>query len=76
MHILSRAWWAGFAVLLALTVDLHAARAEERFALVIGNAQYQTGALATPANDAGLVADALTAAGFAVTGAAAAASGG
>ena len=40
-----------------------------RFALVIGNGQYKTGTLATPANDAGLVADALTAAGFTVTGA-------
>ena len=29
---------------------------EMRFALVIGNDQYRTGALATPANDAGLVA--------------------
>jgi uncharacterized caspase-like protein len=45
----------------------HAAQA--RFALVIGNDQYKTATLATPANDAGLVADALTAAGFAVTGA-------
>ena len=43
--------------------------AEMRFALVIGNDQYKTGTLATPANDAGLVADALTAAGFTVTGA-------
>jgi uncharacterized caspase-like protein len=42
---------------------------EARFALVIGNNQYRSGTLPTPANDAGLVADALTAAGFAVTGA-------
>jgi uncharacterized caspase-like protein len=40
---------------------------EVRFALVIGNDQYRTATLATPANDAGLVADALGAAGFAVT---------
>jgi len=33
--------------------------AETRFALVIGNAEYKAGTLATPANDAGLVADAL-----------------
>ncbi len=43
--------------------------AEVRFALVIGNDQYQAGTLATPANDAGLIADALGAAGFTVTGA-------
>jgi uncharacterized caspase-like protein len=43
--------------------------AETRFALVIGNAEYKAGTLATPANDAGLVADALQAAGFTVTGA-------
>jgi uncharacterized caspase-like protein len=42
---------------------------EVRFALVIGNSQYKTGTLPTPANDAGLIADALTAAGFTVTGA-------
>jgi uncharacterized caspase-like protein len=36
---------------------------------VIGNDQYRTATLATPANDAGLVANALGAAGFAVTGA-------
>src|SRR5215469_11824948 len=45
------------------------AAAEQRFALVVGNSQYKTGTLATPANDAGLVADALQAAGFTVTGA-------
>ncbi|HEX4409484.1 MAG TPA: caspase domain-containing protein [Xanthobacteraceae bacterium] len=59
--------------LLALVIQLigsgvgHAQ--EVRFALVIGNNQYKTGTLATPANDAGLIADTLTAAGFAVTGA-------
>ncbi|MFZ0425908.1 MAG: caspase domain-containing protein [Xanthobacteraceae bacterium] len=42
---------------------------EVRFALVVGNDHYRTGTLPTPANDAGLVADALTAAGFTVTGA-------
>lgn len=42
---------------------------EVRFALVIGNDQYRTATLATPANDAGLIADAPGAAGFAVTGA-------
>jgi len=40
---------------------------EARFALVIGNDPYRTATLATSANDAGLVADAQGAAGFAVT---------
>ena len=40
-----------------------------RFALVIGNDEYKSAKLATPANDAGLVASALQAAGFTVTGA-------
>ena len=47
----------------------HAQAAERRIALVVGNANYQTGALPTPANDAGLVAQTLQAAGFDVTGA-------
>jgi uncharacterized caspase-like protein len=46
-----------------------AARAEKRVALVVGNAGYQTGALTTPANDAGLIAQTLQAAGFDVVGA-------
>jgi uncharacterized caspase-like protein len=46
-----------------------AASAEKRFALVIGNADYQVGALTTPANDAGLIAQTLQAAGFDVAGA-------
>src|SRR5215468_7378248 len=45
------------------------ARAEKRVALVIGNAGYQAGALTTPANDAGLIAQTLQAAGFDVAGA-------
>src|SRR5215467_2539088 len=45
------------------------ARAETRIALVVGNAGYQAGALATPANDAGLIAQTLQAAGFDVAGA-------
>src|SRR6266436_3837183 len=43
--------------------------AEPRIALVIGNAAYQAGALNTPANDAGLIAQTLQAAGFDVVGA-------
>ena len=42
---------------------------ERRIALVIGNGAYQAGALASPANDAGLVAQTLQAAGFDVIGA-------
>src|ERR1700731_5306954 len=42
--------------------------AEKRIALVVGNANYSSGALPTPANDAGLIAQTLQAAGFDVTG--------
>lgn len=42
---------------------------ERRIALVIGNSAYQAGQLATPANDAGLIAQTLQAAGFDVVGA-------
>ncbi len=58
------------AVVLALTLGPRAGHAAEmRFALVIGNDEYKSAKLATPANDAGLVANALAAAGFTVTGA-------
>jgi uncharacterized caspase-like protein len=70
MTIFARAFWVSIAAVVALNFGLFAARAETRFALVVGNDQYRTGKLATPANDAGLVADALQAAGFTVTGAA------
>src|SRR4030095_13539948 len=43
--------------------------AEQRIALVIGNATYQAGALQTAANDAGLIAQTLQASGFDVVGA-------
>ena len=46
-----------------------AARAEQRIALVLGNAAYQAGQLTTPANDAGLIAQTLEAGGFDVIGA-------
>src|ERR1700732_662396 len=52
-----------------LLMAANAAHAEKRIALVIGNAGYQTGALNTPANDAGLVAQTLQASGFDVVGA-------
>jgi uncharacterized caspase-like protein len=56
------------ALLLALALGQRAGHAAEmRFALVIGNDEYKSAKLATPANDAGLVANALTTAGFTVT---------
>ncbi|RUV27046.1 caspase domain-containing protein [Mesorhizobium sp. M1A.F.Ca.IN.022.04.1.1] len=45
------------------------AQGEKRLAFVIGNAGYQSGPLATSANDAGLIAQTLQAAGFDVVGA-------
>jgi uncharacterized caspase-like protein len=54
---------------LAFVLHPSAAGAEKRIALVIGNVGYQAGALTTPANDAGLVAQTLQAAGFDVAGA-------
>ena len=52
-----------------LPPKLQAEPAEKRIALVIGNAAYQAGELRTSANDAGLVAQTLQAAGFDVVGA-------
>jgi uncharacterized caspase-like protein len=62
-----------FAILLFIAAP-PAARAqqqpdEKRIALVVGNADYQAGKLRTPANDAGLIAQTLQAAGFDVVGA-------
>ncbi|MDX8480042.1 caspase domain-containing protein, partial [Mesorhizobium sp. VK24D] len=45
------------------------AQGEKRLAFVIGNGSYKTGELATVANDAGLIAQTLQAAGFDVVGA-------
>jgi uncharacterized caspase-like protein len=57
-------------VILALAFGQQASQAaEQRFALVIGNDEYRAAKLATAANDAGLLADALQSAGFTVTGA-------
>src|SRR6516165_8066120 len=53
----------------AAPVPPPASGAEKRIALVIGNAGYQAGALKTAANDAGLIAQTLQAAGFDVVGA-------
>ncbi len=63
------------AVLLLLVLVLGAAAPanpqpdEKRIALVVGNGDYQSGKLQTPANDAGLIAQTLQAAGFDVVGA-------
>src|SRR5215470_3534667 len=54
---------------LAFAPAAGAQQIEKRIALVIGNAAYPAGALATTANDAGLVAQTLQAAGFDVVGA-------
>ena len=56
-------------ILLGATVVGAAPRAEKRVAFVVGDANYAAGALPTAANDAGLVAQTLQAAGFAVIGA-------
>jgi uncharacterized caspase-like protein len=69
MAIPARALWICIAAVFALNSGLSAGHAETRFALVIGNDQYRTARITTASNDAGLVADALQAAGFAVTGA-------
>jgi len=54
----------------ALLLGERGSQAQEmRFALVIGNDEYKAAKLPTPANDAGLIADALQTAGFTVTGA-------
>ena len=55
--------------LLALAAEAQEPATNPRIALVIGNATYRDAALATPANDAGLVAQTLQAAGFDVVGA-------
>jgi uncharacterized caspase-like protein len=52
-----------------LPPGLKAEPAEKRIALVIGNSAYQAGELHTSANDAGLIAQTLQAAGFDVVGA-------
>ena len=53
----------------ALLSPVDAQQREKRIALVIGNADYQAGVINTPANDAGLIAQTLQAAGFDVVGA-------
>ena len=73
---MSRRFTGFVAILVALAAvfvlpaaDAQQAAQNPRIALVIGNATYRDAALATPANDAGLVAQTLQAAGFDVVGA-------
>src|SRR4249920_1543208 len=54
---------------LGLSVPAAAQQQEKRFALVVGNSAYAKVPLATAANDAGLIAQTLQAAGFDVIGA-------
>jgi uncharacterized caspase-like protein len=61
-------WLAAILVVVAACLPA-AAQSEKRIALVIGNSAYQKGNLATAANDAGLIAQTLQAAGFDVVGA-------
>ena len=72
--IASRRMLTGFVLLLgtalmSLATSAQQAAQNPRIALVIGNATYRDAALATTANDAGLVAQTLQAAGFDVVGA-------
>lgn len=67
--ILALAALAGPLAALLAALPAAAAPAERRIALVIGNGAYPAGPLATAANDAGLVAQTLQAAGFDVVGA-------
>ena len=68
-NILTTALAALARLAIAAAPSAYAAAAEKRMALVIGNGAYQTSALATPANDAGLIAQTLQASGFDVVGA-------
>ena len=63
------AFVVALSALIALGSAPNAAPTEKRIALVIGNAGYQAAALPTSANDAGLIAQTLQAAGFDVVGA-------
>jgi uncharacterized caspase-like protein len=69
MHQIVRHALALLGLFILVAPSLSAAQSEQRIALVIGNAAYQQGALPTTANDAGLVAQTLQAAGFDVVGA-------
>lgn len=67
---MARILWALIVGLVSFaSLPVHAQNQEKRLALVIGNGAYQSGALQTAANDAGLIAQTLQAAGFDVIGA-------
>ncbi|MHC2468621.1 caspase family protein [Bradyrhizobium embrapense] len=67
---MARILWALIVGLVSLvSLPVHAQDQEKRLALVVGNGAYQAGALQTAANDAGLIAQTLQAAGFDVVGA-------
>ena len=70
MHVLLRYIFVGILAAVAVVPAAWAAEpTERRFGLVIGNAEYPSGTLPTAANDAGLIAQTLQAAGFDVIGA-------
>ena len=69
MKSVSRLLIACFALFSLALASPSRAEAEKRIAFVVGNAAYQAAPLATPANDAGLIAQTLQAAGFDVAGA-------
>ncbi|UGY25314.1 caspase family protein [Bradyrhizobium septentrionale] len=67
---MARILWALIVGLVSLaSLPVHAQDQEKRLALVVGNGAYEAGALQTAANDAGLIAQTLQAAGFDVIGA-------
>ncbi|MBR0869101.1 caspase family protein [Bradyrhizobium tropiciagri] len=67
---MARILWALLIGLVSLAAQpAHAQEQEKRLALVVGNGAYQAGELQTAANDAGLIAQTLQAAGFDVIGA-------
>ena len=66
---MSKFLFALFVIASLAISPLAAQTTEKRIALVIGNADYQAGPLQTSANDAGLLAQTLQAAGFDVVGA-------
>src|SRR5262245_38435547 len=68
-HLLGAAFAALVLTAVALPVSAQGPQAEKRIALVIGDGAYANTPLATAANDAGLVAQTLQAAGFDVVGA-------
>ncbi|MGA2125688.1 MAG: caspase family protein [Xanthobacteraceae bacterium] len=61
--------WLVVAVAAMAAAPLHAQPGGKRIAFVVGDGAYQAAALATPANDAGLLAQTLQATGFDVVGA-------